>query len=289
MKSFLSFANSKLPHRAAALGKFDGMHMAHLRLLELLGDDGAAISVASVKPPFIMPPQIRQRYSAIEFYRIRLDLVRDLSAKSFLELLFFIMPRLEKIAVGYDFCFGKNRSSSVLDIRGILDSMGRKDTRILILEPQKYNDTPIHTSIIKELIKYGDMAAARGMLGRLYSIRGIVIKGQGIGSKELYPTINVRNSLYVLPKFGVYATFSILRGVMYKSVSFIGHRVSLDSKFAIETHIIDRSDICASPGESIELRFAEMIRNNMKFDSLHDLKDQIQRDIASAKRVLTAL
>ncbi len=292
MKSFLSY--DKLPYHAIALGKFDGMHKAHLRLLELLGECGAAISIASVNPPFVVPPNLREHYShrdkygRVPFYRIRFDCIKDFSAKEFLELLFSILPNLRRIVVGYDFCFGKNRSSSVADIRGLLDDMGKGEVDIVILQSQKHNDMPIHTSIIKELIKYGDMESVSGMLGRFYEIRGIVIKGQGIGSTKLYPTINIRNSLYVIPKFGVYATFSIVKGVVYKSVSFVGVRVSTDSKFCIETHIID-DEVNVESKESICIRFVEMIRNNQKFDSLEKLKSQIQNDIQRARDILTLL
>lgn len=286
MKSFLSFANSKLPYTSIAIGKFDGMHKAHLKLLELIQNDGCALSIASIKPPFITPPKQRQLYSKIPFYRLRFESIKKWDSLEFLKLLFYVLPNLNKIVVGYDFCFGRNRMSSVSDIQGLLLKLDKKVT-LQILESQKYNETPIHTSIIKELIKYGDMQSANAMLCRFYSIKGRIVHGQGLGSKILYPTINIKNVLYLIPKYGVYATFAKYRDKIYKSISFVGNRLSTDNQFCIETHIIEDFKPCIQKHEMLEVFFVARIRNNQKFDDLAKLKQQICEDITCTHEILT--
>ncbi|RDU66754.1 bifunctional riboflavin kinase/FAD synthetase [Helicobacter didelphidarum] len=312
MKSFLSFANSKLPYQSIAIGKFDGMHRAHMRLLSLVGKNGCALSITSIKSPFVTPPNERERYSEIPFYRLRFEYVRSWDSMDFLKLLVDVLPNLHTIVVGYDFCFGKDRMSSVSDMKDMLESLGKKNIQVKVLESQKYNETPIHTSIIKELIKYGDMASANAMLCRFYSIKGRIVRGQGLGKKELYPTINIKSSLYLIPKYGVYASFLQHNNRLYKGVSFVGNRMSTDNRFCIETHILEdfidlsfyqesqtnltynnqQSDrtICSatSPRRDIYIRifFVEMIRNNRKFNTLLALKEQIQCDIGKAQKIL---
>lgn len=288
MKSFLSFANSKLPYTAIAIGKFDGMHKAHLKLLGLLGNNGCALSIASIKPPFVTPPSQREKYTTMPFYRLRFESIKSWDSLEFLKLLFFIVPHLNKIIVGYDFCFGKNRMNSVSDMQILLESMGKHNVEILELESQKHNGTPIHTSIIKELIKYGDIVSANAMLCRFYSIKGRVINGQGLGRKALYPTINIKNILYLTPKHGVYATFTLYNNHIYKSVSFIGNRLSTDNRFCIETHIIDNFPLQVHKNEMIEIFFVERLRNNQKFTNLALLKQQITQDIVHANAILEA-
>lgn len=303
MKSFLYYADSKLPYECVAIGKFDGMHIAHLRLLAALGSNACALSIASVKPPFITPPQERQKYSSVPFFRIKFELIKSWDGVKFLELLFEIMPNLREIVVGYDFCFGKNRASNVLELRDLLDSINRNYVKVKVIERVTYNGTPIHTSIIKELLKYGDMASANAMLGRLYSIKGRIIKGQGLGSAKLYATINMKNVLNVLPKFGVYASFIMLENensavsAAFKAVSFIGNRVSTDNKFCIETHIIDENfaeflqtspyKLDSKTYSHVRVFFVEMLRNNKKFSDLAKLKAQIQNDIESSEKILS--
>ena len=286
MKSFLFFANIKLPYQSLAIGKFDGMHKAHIKLLDLVGKDGIALSIAQVSASFITPPQERQRYTQVPFYRLRFDSIKTYSPMQFLELLFFIMPNLKRMIVGYDFCFGKDRIGSVSDIKSLLVDMGKSQVEVVILQSQKYNDMPIHTSIIKELMRYGDIKNANAMLGRFYAIRGHIISGQGIGSKQLYPTINIKTSLYTLPKYGVYAGFCSLNNRKYKAVIFIGNRLSTDRHFCIESHILEECEIIAAQGQKAEVYFVERIRDNKKFNNLQDLKAQITQDIYIAKEIL---
>ncbi len=285
MKSFLSFANSKLPYESVAIGKFDGMHKAHKYLLGLVGTNGCALSIAAVKPPFITPPKEREQYTNIPFFRLRFENIKAWDSLHFLQLLFKVMPHLKRIIIGYDFCFGRDRMHSASDLQSLLQSIGKGYVKIEIVTPQKYNGMPIHTSIIKELLQYGDIYNANAMLGRFYHIKGHIIRGQGIGSKMLYPTINMRNILYFLPKHGVYATFACYKNRFYKAVSFIGNRFSTDKRFCIETHILDTT-LLTQHNDIIHLFFVAYLRDNRQFHELSALKTQIESDIIHAQHIL---
>ncbi len=101
-----------------------------------------------------------------------------------------------------------------------------------------------------------------------------------MGSRELVPTLNLQVLRYVLPKGGVYVTITKIGNSKFPSVTFLGHRVSVDGRFAIETHIINR-DIGEVQG-SVEVEFISFIRKNRKFNGLKALKAQILRDIEFA-------
>ena len=125
---------------------------------------------------------------------------------------------------------------------------------------------------------------ANHLLGRAYLIEGEVIRGQGLGRDALVPTLNLTISHYQLPKAGVYATYTKIAKVWVPSVSFIGHRLSTDGNFAIETHIID-TEIETPPLGYVGIRFVAYLRKNRTFSHLDALKAQIIKDIASAKKV----
>ncbi len=286
MKSFLSFVNSKLPYTGIAIGKFDGMHKAHIKLLNLIADNGCALNITSHKLPFVTPPRERERYVNLPFYSLRFENIKDWDSIDFLKLLFLVLPNLKKIAVGYDFCFGKDKMSNTKDMIMLLKNINKEYVKLDVLDSQKYNGKPIHTSIIKELIKCGDMKNVNAMLGRFYSISGKTIKGQGIGKSNVYPTINIQNTLYVTPKHGVYATFAIYNNKVYEAISFVGNRLSTDNKFCIETHIIDLK-LASGYGDNFKILFIEFLRDNMRFDELLKLKEQINKDIEYAKIILS--
>jgi riboflavin kinase/FMN adenylyltransferase len=123
-------------------------------------------------------------------------------------------------------------------------------------------------------------------------IEGEIVRGQGLGAKRLYPTINLAVTRFLAPLDGVYASQTEVLGALYKSVSFVGQRLSADGAFAIESHIIDESfkDFAgkseAEQPRSAAIFFAERLRENKRFDDLSNLKAQITNDIAAAKLLL---
>jgi riboflavin kinase/FMN adenylyltransferase len=114
------------------------------------------------------------------------------------------------------------------------------------------------------------------------------VRGQGLGAKELVATVNIKTEGFLLPKEGVYATLTRLDDEehLHPSVSFVGHRVSTDGSYAVETHILDGEVFCQSKAS---ISFVSFIRNNEKFDTLEALHDAIHVDIAIAKKELKFL
>jgi len=211
-----------------------------------------------------------------------LDDIRHLDGKGFIKLLKVNFTKLKKIVVGYDFHFGKDRRYSFHDLKELFDG------EVIVVDEVKHNNDSVHSHKIRAKLQIGDIRGANEFLGHNYMIAGKKIQGQGIGSKELFPTINLEVKDFLLPKEGVYATLTRIDDEehYHPSVSFLGHRISTDGTFAVESHTLDGEVTCK---EKAEISFVDFIRNNEKFDSINKLKEAIKRDIAKAAKELKFL
>ncbi len=226
----------------------------------------------------LTPGKYRCLYTKKPCFFIQLSQIKGLSGKEFIEFLKKEFPNLKKIVVGYDFYFGKNRANSAKDLKNIFDK------EVEIVDEIKIEGISVHSRTIRDIIKAGDIAKAKKLLGRDYSIFGKVIKGLGIGSKELVATLNLDINGFLLPKEGVYASFCKIENITYPSATFIGKRETIDGSFSIETHIIGKT--ISTPKKEVEIIFKSFIRENKKFSSLKELKKQIEIDIEKIKKKL---
>jgi len=259
-----------------AIGSFDGIHLGHMQLIDRLGDNGA-LFVVDKEQANLTPGLKRAEYSKYPCSFYNFLKVKDLSGVEFMELLKDEFVNLKKIIVGYDFMFGKKRSYNAEDLKELFYG------EVEIVDEFLYDGVSVHSSLIREAIKSKDIDSANRFFGREYSIIGRVISGQGLGKKELYPTVNIEVKDYLIPSDGVYASRTRIGLKIYDSVSFIGTRASTDGGFSIETHILDKS---IEASDEVEIFFVHYLRENRKFSKLVDLKNQITIDIASAKSAL---
>lgn len=275
MKSILSIC-PKHNISSLCIGKFDGIHIGHQALFSKINaKDGGVLRISYDSLPLITPEiETLLHYS---IYEVKLHKIKDFNCTEFANFLKKNFPNLKRIVVGYDFRFGKDRSYGLRDLE--------KFFGVCVVDAVKVDGIAVHKQNIAYALKDGQIKRANAMLGREYVIKGEVVKGQGIGAKECVPTINLRIKDYLLPKSGVYATWSEIQGVKYQSVSFLGHRLSSDGEFAIETHFLDHC-LTSSPKE-VKIYFVEFLRENQKFDSLSLLREQIQKDILDAKKILS--
>ena len=262
--------------KSVAIGGFDGIHIAHKTLIEKTGKSGAVV-VIDKDYANITPREYRCLYIDKPCVFIDLDKIRDLSGKEFVKLLEREFTNLKKIIVGYDFRFGKNRSCKADDLKKLFSG------EVEIIDEIKIDDISVHSKIIREYIKKADLQSVKKLLGRDYSIFGKVIRGLGIGKKELVATLNLDTDGFLLPKEGVYASLTKISSIFYPSVTFIGKRESIDGSFSIETHLIDKY---VENIEEVEVFFIKYLRENRRFDNLNDLKKQIHTDIKAAKEIL---
>lgn len=270
MKKSSSILINKKDITAIAIGGFDGMHLAHQKLFDELGDNGGILAIESGYSN-LTPNTYRQEYSKYPIYYYVLDNIKHLTGEEFISLLKEEFPNLKKIVVGFDFCFGKNRKNCIPELKKLFKG------EVLVVNEVKFEGTAIHSRIIREYIKNGEIKTVTKLLGREYKIFGKQIKGQGLGSKSFVPTINIDVSKFTLPNEGVYATTTIINEEEYNSITFLGHRVTTDGTYAVETHILDEN--IKNRYSIVQVKFFEKIRDNRKFDSFEELKKQITEDI----------
>ena len=266
---------------AIAIGGFDGMHLGHQQLFSQLGRDGTIV-VIETGYANLTPKAERENFSDYPIFYIDLETVRHLDGEGFISFLKEQFPKLSKIVVGYDFHFGKDRKYSFDDLSTLFDG------EVVVVEEVTHNGDSIHSHKIRAKLQIGDIKGANNFLGHNYTMRGQRVSGQGIGAKELVATINIESSGFLIPKEGVYATLTRINGEehYHPSVSFVGHRVTTDGSFAIESHILDGKVICES---NAAISFVAFIRNNEKFNSIDELKKAIKKDIAIASKELKLL
>jgi riboflavin kinase / FMN adenylyltransferase len=225
----------------------------------------------------LTPGNCREKLTHHKIFYIPLLDVKHYTPERFMKMILEMFPKLKTIVVGYDFCFGKGRSACGADIqKWFLGS-------VKIVEEVKLGDISIHSRIVRGYLRVGDIKKVNELLGRNYQVIGDVIKGQGLGMRKLFPTLNLNIKEHLIPAEGVYATKSTIEGHSYDSVSFIGHRVSTDGRFAVETHILNE-DIDEANRVSID--FIAKIRDNRMFPNIDELKKAIKQDIHESRKIL---
>ncbi len=274
MKKSSSILVNKNTITSIAIGGFDGMHSAHQELFKNLDENGAILSIESGYAN-LTPKRYRQEYSIYPIYYYVLENIRHLEGDEFIKLIKEEFPNLKKIVVGFDFCFGKNRKYCIEKLKDLFNG------EVLVIDEIKIDEIPVHSRIIRQYLKDGNIKMANKLLGKEYKLYGQQIKGQGLGTKSFVPTINLKVDEFLLPQEGVYITKTILDNKEYKSITFLGHRVTTDGSYAVETHILDEN--ITNDNYTTQVKFYEKIRDNKKFDSFEDLKKQIFDDIELAK------
>jgi len=282
---------SFLENSAVALGAFDGIHKAHRVLIENIVSYAKENNTKAVVFTFDENPSKAERITTaaerkmlfknlgadVLFVQQFDDELKNMSANEFLNK---YLKKCKFICVGFNFRFGKDRQGGLADIESFC-----KDNCIdfKIVDEIKDDGITVSSTLVRIYIKSGDFNAAENLLGRPVSIEGTVVKGDMLGRKLGFPTINIENSDTLVPK-GVYCTVTEVDGIEYKSVTNVGGKPTIRSNVdRIETHIIDFDrDIY---GETVKTRFVQKIRDIIKFDDVEMLKKQLKKDIAICKNM----
>jgi len=267
----LAYSNSI---KSIAIGSFDGIHIAH----QILIDKVNALVIIERDGGYLTPGHKRSLCTDKVCCFYHFDVIKALTPEAFVAKLQEDFPALETIVVGYDFHFGKNKTGTAQTLSELCDK------NIIIVDEVSHEGIPVHSRTIKTYLQEGNIEMVNALLGRTYHIEGEVVKGQGIGKKELVPTLNLYVKGYQLPLEGVYATRTKIVEEWLPSVSFLGHRVSTDSSYAVESYVLDRE--LGKVIGSVALEIVSFIRKNQKFDTLNVLKQQIMNDITKARETV---
>ena len=271
-----------------AIGIFDGIHLGHQIILKELTKSKPCGIITFYKHPrtgvkLIQP--FSQRISALKdqginfvFALSKRDRTLEQSTEYFIKHI--VLPlKIKKIIVGMDFRLGHNRDTDVNKFETICKKYGLELKKIPVLLEK--DNKKLSSTDIRDHIMSGDIESANQLLGHPFKIRGLVVKGAGLGKKIGFSTANIvpHHLKQVVPANGVYKTTTKIEETVYDSFTYIGTNPTLkDGKlYAIETHIPGFSKNLH--GKVIELEFIKKIREEKKFASIKKLVRAIESDL----------
>ena len=284
----------------AAIGIFDGVHIGHKSIIQLVRDSAVDDGLSSCLITFNPHPQeviTRKELPLIVPFRERLRLLEqekldvtvcfnftrefsELSAEEFISRILVGRLNLKKLFIGPDFVFGKNRTGNT----DLLLELGKQlgfETKIVSQVTK--NGIPVSSTLIRNLLSEGKIEIANEYLGRTYSIEGTVTEGEKRGRILGFPTTNLSTDWKFLPKEGVYITLANVSGNKHQSITNIGYRPTFgDNGLLIETHIFDFSEEIY--GNDIRVEFLKRLRDEKKFSGIDELKSAISADILNARK-----
>jgi riboflavin kinase/FMN adenylyltransferase len=183
---------------------------------------------------------------------------------------------------GFNFRFGHKAAGDVKMLAEFGHEMGF-DVRFY--QEMTVRGETVSSTQIRKLIAAGRVSRARHLLARPFCILGVPGRGRGYGSKYTVPTINLARYEELVPKDGVYITWTRVGTERFDSVTNVGHRPTFGAElFAIETHLLNFHPIELTPDTEVEICFLERVRDEIKFPSVDALRGQIARDVNKARR-----
>ncbi|MDP3703800.1 MAG: bifunctional riboflavin kinase/FAD synthetase, partial [Candidatus Omnitrophota bacterium] len=285
------------------LGTFDGMHLGHQALLSEVvriaveqGGRAAAITfdphplaiIAPPPEPFLLTT-IEERLRLIASLGIDLVVVirfdaefRQISAQEWMELLLRHV-RMNDAVCGSNYTFGRDRGGTVELLRGWAEVKG---VRVHVVPPVHVGGALVGSTLIRRLLRAGDVAEAARYLGRRYTLRGTVQRGDARGRSLGFPTANLAMpDEKLIPGTGIYAAMvRIERGIHQAAVS-IGTRPTFGpGALVVEAYLLEFSGDLY--GETLELHFVQRLRDELAFTSEAALIRQMREDVAEAARLL---
>ncbi|MBQ3546107.1 MAG: bifunctional riboflavin kinase/FAD synthetase [Lachnospiraceae bacterium] len=285
----------KLEKSAVTLGKFDGIHLGHKKLINEIVEAKEKKGLSTVLFSFdtsgikkiqsITTKEERElicndlNIDNIIFFPVNPDTM-SIEPEEFIEKILVKKINAKVVVTGKDFRFGKNRRG---DVDMLLRFSKKCGYELKVVDNVMDGDNRVSSSNIKQLINEANITKANEMLGYSYFVYGIVERGKQIGRTIDRRTVNIiPNANKIIPPNGVYKTTISIAGKQYKSITNIGKcpTVRNDGGITIETHIFDFDEEIYD--SKVKISFERFIRKERKFDSLEELRKQINLDILEA-------
>lgn len=286
-----------------SIGNYDGVHLGHQHVIKTLLQKSAELDAPStvitfepLAKEFFNPQQVTRLGSveqrASQLFEIGVDQVLciDFTAEfaayspiGFVQDVLINGLGVKYLCVGDDFRFGKDRAG---DFEFLKQVGAEHNFTVTAHDTYQLDNQRVSSGRVRQALQAGDFDLTRALLGRDYSIQGIISKGQQLGRTLNYPTANIVLGDCLWPINGVFAvTAKLENGELIKGVANIGKRPTVDGKEnRLEVHLFDfDADIYGQP---LEVMFHHKIRDEQKFDSIEQLRAQIEQDAASARQFL---
>lgn len=308
MKIYSTLQDFKpIKNAVVTIGTFDGVHCGHNVVIEQLKKAAKKINGETVVLTFFPHPRmvvfpddndlrllntIAERTELLEkagvdhliIHRFTKEFSR-ISAVDFVRTILADGLNAKKVIIGYDHHFGRNREGNFEDLKMFGELYGFSVEEIPAQDIQQINisSTKIRSSLIE-----GEINAANQFLGHPYFLKGKVVEGEKIGRAMGFPTANIEVDAWykLIPKNGVYAVKVEVKGSFYNGMLNIGNRPTVNGKTqTIEVHIFNFNTNIYS--ETIVIHFIARIRNEITFDDLTQLKNQLTLDKITSEKILS--
>jgi riboflavin kinase/FMN adenylyltransferase len=290
----------------ATVGTFDGVHRGHWTVLREIRQRADATGRRSVLVTFDPHPLriVRPEHAPLMLttplekkeilaeagldYAVFLSFTEALSRyepRRFVEEILVERLRVEELVIGYDHGFGRDREGDPTTLRDIGDELG---FTVDVVPPVAVGAEAVSSSRIRRMLLEGRVSEVIEPLGRPYSIRGIVVRGEGRGKGLGFPTANLavgeRDKL--IPPEGIYAVRAVLRRGTFMGALHMGPRPTFKgSPPSVELHLLDFDrDIY---GEDVRVDFIERLRGIEPFTGVDALVDQIRKDVDRAREIVS--
>ena len=290
------------------IGNFDGVHLGHQNVIKKLAERGKALDLPVVIMTFEAQPLeyflgdnapsrlmcLREKVLAISKLPVDNLLIvgfnqnfANYDAEQFIDSILINKLNVKHVVVGDDFRFGKARRGNfaMLKEMGLKHGFSVEDTGTY-----QFAGLRVSSTLIRDALNAGDLVKAEQLLGHNYSICGRVAHGDKRGRTIGFPTANIQMFRKNTPINGVFAvTMSGIDGLVFEGVANVGTRPTVDggAKVILETYLFDFDKEIY--GRYVEVHFHKKIRDELRFDSLEELKAQILKDVAETKKIFAEI
>ena len=292
------------PPLVATIGFFDGVHIGHRYLIDQVKELAQSSSLPSAVITFPIHPRkvmqtdyqpallcgydekIAQLNTTGVDYCISLDFTKEmsqLSAREFMQKILKDRINVDTLVIGYDHRFGHNREDGFEEY----EQYG-KEIGIRVVKAKEYDKEYVSSSLIRTLLKEGDVKRVSHLLSYNYTISGKIIEGFKVGRTIGFPTANIEvwERYKVIPAFGVYAVYAHVEDKRYNAMLYIGNRPTLQNgaQISIEVNLFDFDGNLYN--KELTAEFLEFVRGDEKFKSIDILRKQIHEDKLNVINIL---
>ncbi|MDO4229114.1 MAG: bifunctional riboflavin kinase/FAD synthetase [Capnocytophaga sp.] len=290
------------------IGTFDGVHLGHQKIIKKLVESAKKNDLLSAIFTFFPHPRmVVQQDDSLKLIQtlnekkqilqsLGIDLLitypfdasfARMTAEEFVEELLVNRLKLKKVIIGYDHRFGRNRNADINDMKRFGQKYGFEVEEISV---QEIDEVSVSSTKIRNALNNGDVQTAWKYLGSPFSITGKVIHGLKIGRTIGFPTANIQvdESYKLIPKDGIYVVYSNINNRKIYGMMSIGKNPTIEGKGrSIEAYFFDfQEDIY---NKTLQIYFLTYLRNEQKFDSIDELKKQLQQDERASREFIKTL
>ena len=287
------------------IGTFDGVHLGHQKILKKLNVEAENNGLESCVLTFFPHPRtvlnpdsslklintIEERISLFKKSKIDNLIVHpftkefsELDSEDYVKNILVDQLKAKIVLIGYDHKFGKNRTA---DINNLKEYGIKYNFEVIEIKAEEINDIAISSTKIRNSIKEGDIQLTNSYLGYEFSFFGKVVKGNSIGKTLGFPTANIKigTDLKLIPKNGVYLISTIINQKIIFGMMNIGIKPTTnENSKSIEVNLFDFNQDLYDTNITIYIK--QFLREEIKFDSLNELKLQIEKDKITCNSII---